>query len=171
MSLHKEELENEQNAFENEKVVIHYSTEGKVVTKKTAETVEDEDKDHEEIDEIPFVPHHALKEAIAAVIFLIVAFLFVAFISAPLEDKANSYESPTGVKSEWYLLAAFEVMHLLPPLVGFALQGIFVGLLIMLPFLDRKPGPIMRRRIMFPASLLVLATLLVLTVMAMVKTE
>lgn len=171
MSLHKEELENEQNTYENEKVIIHYSTEGKVVTKKTDKIVEDEEKEPEETDVIPFVPHHALKEAISAIIFLTIAFLFVAFVPAPVDDKANSFESPTGVKPEWYFLGPFEFMHLVPPLVGIVAQGLFVGLFVLLPFIDRKPGPIMRRRIMFPASLLIIAGLLVLSVMALVKAE
>jgi quinol-cytochrome oxidoreductase complex cytochrome b subunit len=175
MSLHKEDLGNEQSAFENERVVIHYSTEGKVVTKKTAEVEHKAEEhgghDYEGLETIPFVPHHALKEAISAIIFLIIGFIFIAIIPAPLEGKANSFESPTGVLPEWYFLAPFEFMHLFPPLVGIALQGVVIGLFLVLPFLDRKTKPIMSRKLMFPGSLLAIAIFVVLSAMALLKSE
>jgi quinol-cytochrome oxidoreductase complex cytochrome b subunit len=174
--LSNEEIEKGQNIQETDRVVIHYSTEGKVITKKTHEAEVHHNEIHDEhdysgLEVIPFVPHHALKEAIAASIFLIIAFVFVAIVPAPLEAKANSFESPTGVKPEWYFMAPFELMHLMPPLPGMMVQGVAIGLFVILPFLDRKPRPIMTRKILFPLSILALAVQVMLTVSVMLKTE
>ncbi len=145
--------------IEKKKVLIHNTDKGKVIVKKHGA--------HE--DELLFIPHHALKEGIAAVLFFIILIFLVALIPAPLDHRANLFQSPLGVKPEWYFLAPFELLHLLPPLLAMSIQGIFVVLLLLLPFLDRRPQKVIRRPILFPVSLLIIASMVVLSAMAYFK--
>lgn len=53
-------------------------------------------------------------------------------------EKADPAVTPSHVKPEWYFLASYQVLRLIPDKsVGIALQGVAVVLLVALPFIDR----------------------------------
>lgn len=113
---------------------------------------------------IPFIPHHAIVEGIMALAFLTVIIGAVSLMPAPLEGRANPFLSPEGVKPEWYFMAPFELLHLVPPLVGMLVTGAAVGVLALWPFIDRKPKRITRRPFVMALSFAILGVIVGLTV-------
>ncbi len=51
-----------------------------------------------------------------------------------------------GTKPEWYFLAVYEFLKLVPRIVGIMVPIVGLGFLTVLPFLDRKPEVLARRR-------------------------
>jgi quinol-cytochrome oxidoreductase complex cytochrome b subunit len=72
---------------------------------------------------------------------------------------------------EWYFLGVFKLMHMVPPLVGFGIMGVAVGVLLAWPFIDRKPRRISRRPFMLAFSFLVIGVIVGLTVLAFFHAE
>jgi quinol-cytochrome oxidoreductase complex cytochrome b subunit len=104
-----------------------------------------------------------------ALAFLTVMLGLIAYMPAPLEERANPYLSPAGVLPEWYLLPPFELLHLVPPLPGMLGTGAAVMVLMFWPFIDRKPRRISRRPFMMIFSLLIIASLIGLSVYSVLK--
>lgn len=129
-----------------------------------------DDPHHWDGPSVPFVPHHALLEGMMALAFLTFALIFVAMVPAPLESRANPYLSPAGVLPEWYLMAPFELLHLVPPLPGMLGVGLAVGVLMLWPFIDRHPRRITRRPFVMALSFLILAAILALSIIPYVHT-
>lgn len=102
----------------------------------------------------PFFPHHVLREAL--VVNVVIALLLACALLWPpdLGDEANPFETPPGVKPEWYFLPFYQLQKYVPPRV-LGLPGNAVGsmlaplpflALLLLPFLDRSPARRARRR-------------------------
>ena len=63
------------------------------------------------------------------------------------EEPANPRgATPVGIKPEWYFLAVYEFLKLVPRIVGIMLPIVGLGLLTVLPFLDRRPEVLARNR-------------------------
>lgn len=96
-------------------------------------------------EKIPFVPHFALEDLRVIYFFFAILFLFAIFlpqISIPEDawDPANPLLTPPHIKPEWYFLATYQMLKLVPSeLIGILAQ-VFAGLfLFLLPFIDRSP--------------------------------
>lgn len=126
-------------------------------------SVED-DPHHWDGPSIPFVPHHALVEGMMALSFLTVILALVATVPADLEARANPFLSPAGVMPEWYLVAPFELLHLVPALPGMTAVGVAMIVLVVWPFIDRRPRRLSRRPAMIAFAGGVIAILVGLTV-------
>ena len=99
---------------------------------------------------VPFVPHHILKEA--AAVPLVIAFLLALILFGPelQHEPANPYDTPAHIKPEWYFLAAYQVLKIVPSeILGIIIQGVAVTVLILLPLLDRGPRKRLRDRPVF----------------------
>ena len=94
----------------------------------------------------PFFPNYILDELIAWYVLLALLVVLASLFPAGLDDKANALETPVGTKPEWYFLAVYEFLKLVPRLVGIMVPIVGLGLLAALPFLDRKPEVLARRR-------------------------
>lgn len=92
---------------------------------------------------------HILKEfSVVLVVFGILLTLTV-FFPHGLDGKADPFTTPEHIKPEWYFLAGYQLLKIAeklsflgawaPKLIGVALQGAFVILLVLIPFLDRNP--------------------------------
>ena len=94
----------------------------------------------------PFFPNHFLKEVIAT--YLIIGILLSLAILFPfhLEDKANPFKTPEGIKPEWYLMYAYQFLKYVPKVIGLVSMGLFALLLFLIPFLDRSPYRHPRKR-------------------------
>jgi len=113
----------------------------------------------------PFFPNYILDELIAWYVLLALLVVLASLFPAGLDDKANALETPVGTKPEWYFLAVYEFLKLVPRLVGIMVPIVGLGLLAALPFLDRKPEVLARRRKMaVGVATLVLAGAVALTV-------
>ena len=90
----------------------------------------------------PFFPHYVLKETIMVMILLVVMFFIITFIPNLFlpEDTnlpANPFKTPEHIKPEWYFLAPYQMLKLIPnKFVGISLQLIIVGLFLVWPLLD-----------------------------------
>jgi hypothetical protein len=153
-----------------EEVVVEASAPPEAVQASVTPAAEEPDDPHHwDGPSVPFVPHHALLEGMMALAFLTVMLGMIAYLPAPLEERANPYLSPAGVLPEWYLLPPFELLHLVPPLPGMLGTGAAVMVLMFWPFIDRKPRRISRRPFMMIFSLLIIASLIGLSVYSVLK--
>ena len=92
---------------------------------------------------IPFYPHFVVEDLKVIYFFLAILFAFVFFypqISFPPDalEPANPLLTPERIKPEWYFLANYQMLKLVPnELIGIVLQGAIAGLLLLLPFIDK----------------------------------
>jgi quinol-cytochrome oxidoreductase complex cytochrome b subunit len=125
----------------------------------------------------PFFPHYVLDEVIAWAVVLAALVVLASVLPAGLEDKADPLVTPQHVKPEWYFLAVYQLLKIVPSLgpltardVGILTPMFAMVVLVMLPFLDRNPEVIPRRR---PVALLLGAAtivgLIVLTIWGQVS--
>ncbi len=124
---------------------------------------------------LPFWPHYILSETIAWYIMLGVLIILAAIFPAGLDDKADAFKTPEHVKPEWYFLAVYQFLKVAsvfnflgseaPRLIGVLLPGFGLGLLFLLPFLDRdKKRPARQRPLMIALVTLILLGVIALTV-------
>jgi ubiquinol-cytochrome c reductase cytochrome b subunit len=112
----------------------------------------------------PFFPHYVLDEVIAWYAVLAVLVILASVLPAGLDDKANALETPPHIKPEWYFLSVYELLKLVPRIAGIILPGIALGILALLPFLDRNPEVRPRKRpIALGIGFLTLGAIAVLT--------
>ncbi len=96
----------------------------------------------------PFWPHHAMLEVIWALVMVALIFTLATFVSAPQEPPADPYITPPHIKPEWYFLAAYQWLKVCeglgflgewaPKTIGVLGQGVAIGVLFFLPWLDRN---------------------------------
>ena len=91
-----------------------------------------------------FFPNFLMQEAgiisIFLAIFFGIVFLFPEFIFSPDENlPANPLHTPEHIKPEWYFLASYQSLKLIPSELGaLILQAISLTILIFLPLIDRS---------------------------------
>lgn len=91
---------------------------------------------------IPFFPDHVRTELKAvAVVSFVLLFVGIVGLLAPLGlgDMADPMSTPADVKPEWYFLALYQLLKVVPKGIGALLPIVVVLLLILWPFVDRKP--------------------------------
>jgi cytochrome b6 len=99
---------------------------------------------------MPFFPNFLLRDLVGWLCALAVLAALAAYYPAELGKKADPFQpAPAGIKPEWYFMAMFQTLKLLPGhilgiegellgVLGFGLIGV---ILIALPFLDRSGLP------------------------------
>jgi len=111
----------------------------------------------------PFFPNHFLKEMIVAYLVIGVLISLAVLYPFPLHEKANPFQTPEGIKPEWYLMYSYQFLKYVPKMVGLSSMGLFVILLFLVPFLDRSPYRHPRKRKLatsLGAAVLILALIL-----------
>jgi ubiquinol-cytochrome c reductase cytochrome b subunit len=108
----------------------------------------------------PFYPYHALKDTIAvAAVFALLLTLSVVF-NTPLDAPADATDATYVPRPEWYFMSLFELLKYFPgrfePLATVIIPGLVIALLLLLPFLDRRPGRAAARRPVVMGSFVVL---------------
>lgn len=92
---------------------------------------------------VPFYPHFVMEDLKVIYFFLAVLFFFVFFypqISFPPDsfDPANPLSTPEHIKPEWYFLANYQLLKLVPnEFLGIMIQGAVATVLFLLPLIDR----------------------------------
>jgi ubiquinol-cytochrome c reductase cytochrome b subunit len=111
--------------------------------------------EYPEEDTIPFFPNYVILEVIVSYLVLATLIVLATFLPAGLEGKADPFSTPQHIKPEWYFLWIYQFIKVPSMLIGpgvlAEMLGIFIPavgivLLILLPFLDRKPERHPRRR-------------------------
>jgi len=91
----------------------------------------------------PFYPYHALKDTIAGAVVFALLVMFATFFQAPLDVIADPTDANYVPRPEWYFLSLFQLLKYFPgplePVATTLIPGLVVALLLLLPFLDRRP--------------------------------
>ena len=130
--------------------------------------------EYPEEDTIPFFPNYIILEVIVGFIVLAGLIVLVSLLPVGLEEKADPLNTPQHIKPEWYFLWIYQFIKL-PSLVlgpglaaglaGVVIPAIGIVLLILLPFLDRKPERHPRRRkVAMVVTVLILAIFVALSI-------
>jgi len=130
--------------------------------------------EYPEEDTIPFFPNYIILEVIVSYLVLAALIVLATVLPTGLEEKADPFSTPEHIKPEWYFLWIYQFIKLpdrvlgqglAAGLAGIAIPGIGILLLILLPFLDRKPErhP-RRRRVAMAVTALILAILVALSI-------
>lgn len=110
-------------------------------------------------DPIPFVPNHILGELVALLLVFALLVVLASLFPAGLESEADPLTTPEHIKPEWYFLAVYQFLKLVPEAVGVILPVLALIALALLPFLDRNPARHPRWR---PAAMTGFAVVLLL---------
>ncbi len=120
---------------------------------------------------IPFFPHFVVREtymvlAFFALMFFVIAFAPALFLPEDANIPADPFKTPTHIKPEWYFLAPYQMLKLVPnKFVGVSLQIIMVTLFMLWPFLDTKQEDnMLKRRTLFAVFIAVMIGWVVLTI-------
>ena len=123
---------------------------------------------------VPFFPDIIYKDAIITLVVFIILVALAYFIGAPVEERANPNDTSYTPRPEWYFLFLFQLLKYFPgnlEVIGaMILPGLFILLLIALPFIDKSPKRhFLNRPFASIAALAVVAGIGALTVMAVVE--
>jgi cytochrome b6-f complex subunit 4 len=101
-----------------------------------------EETTHKDEHTVPFYPDHISLEAKWALglgIIMIIIGIVGIFLPVGLQDPADPMNTPTHVKPEWYFLGLYQLLKYIPKTIGAVAPVIALGLVLIWPFLDRKP--------------------------------
>ena len=135
--------------------------------------IEQRVKAGDKIGQIPFVPHYVLHELMWWYIALAVLAALALFLPWELGKKADAFAPvPPGIRPEWYFLAMFQVLKLLPAhilglegeMLGVLGFGLAAGALLFLPFLDRGAAEGRSSKLVTVAGVAALTYLVVFTI-------
>jgi ubiquinol-cytochrome c reductase cytochrome b subunit len=91
----------------------------------------------------PFYPYHALKDTIAGALVFALLLTFAVSFPTPLDQIADPSDASYVPRPEWYFLSLFQLLKYFPgplePLATMVIPGLVVAVLVLLPFIDRRP--------------------------------
>ena len=131
-------------------------------------------REYREEDTIPFFPNYVILEVIVTYLVLAAPIVLASLLPAGLEEKADPFLTPEHIKPEWYFLWIYQFIKVpsmvLGPgavanLAGILIPAVGLLLLILLPFMDRKPErrPL-KRRLAMAVTVLSLAVFVALSI-------
>ena len=91
---------------------------------------------------VPFYPDHVALEAkvaLGVIILIVVIGVIGLFAPVGLGAPADPMITPAHIKPEWYFLALYQLLRYIPKTIGATSPVLAVVLLLVWPFLDRKP--------------------------------
>lgn len=127
----------------------------------------------ERLPQMPFYPDYMLRDLMWWYVALAVLAALALFFPWELGNKADAFAPvPAGIRPEWYFVAMFQVLKLVPPSVlglpgetlavlGFGAVGV---LLLLVPFLDRRASAGEPSRLFTVIGVLAVAFLVVFTI-------
>lgn len=136
-------------------------------------SVEAREKAGAKTPQIPFFPHYVLHDVMWWYVALAVLAALALFLPWELGTKADAFAPvPAGIRPEWYFLAMFQVLKLLPAhilgiegevlgVLGFGLAAL---VLLFLPFLDRGAAEGRSSTLVTIGGILALAYMVVFTI-------
>ena len=99
---------------------------------------------------VPFFPDIIFKDAVVSLLIFLVLIALAYFVGIPAEERANPNDTSYTPRPEWYFLFLFQLLKYFPgnlEVIGaMILPGLFVLLLILLPFIDKSPKRHFRNR-------------------------
>jgi quinol-cytochrome oxidoreductase complex cytochrome b subunit len=125
---------------------------------------EKEDKNEETI---PFYPDHVSTEVRVMWALVAIAFIIgVIGVIAPvgLGEPADPLNTPEHAKPEWYFLFLYQVLKFVPKTVGATAPVIGVLILLIWPFIDKRPNTVQQQRIRIIVSIVLMTIIIALTI-------
>jgi quinol-cytochrome oxidoreductase complex cytochrome b subunit len=124
-----------------------------------------------------FWPTHLLTEAAVAIFCMGIIVVLCGLYVKGLEPPADPFTTPEHIKPEWYFLAVYQLLKVIPkdfagiadfnkPFIIF-LSGLFFLVLALIPWLDRTPAAAQhprKRPIVSIAALLFIVFFVVFTI-------
>lgn len=92
----------------------------------------------------PFYPYFFMKEIFMvmfylAMMFFIISFLPTLFLPEDANTPADPFRTPSHIKPEWYFLAPYQMLRLIPnKFLGIITQLVLVLIFLFWPFFDKK---------------------------------
>jgi len=130
-------------------------------------------KPGERLPQMPFFPNYILRDVLAWYVVLAVVAALAAFYPWELGTKADPFAAvPAGIRPEWYFLAMFHTLKLVPSHVlgfegehvGVVAFGLVALFLVLVPFLDRRASRGERSPVFTVVAALGLVYLVVFTI-------
>jgi len=127
----------------------------------------------ERLRQMPFFPNYILRDVLAWYVVLAVVAALAAFYPWELGKKADPFAVvPAGIRPEWYFLAMFHTLKLVPSHVlgfegehlGVVAFGLIAVFLVLVPFLDRRASRGERSPVFTVLAALGLVYLIVFTI-------
>ena len=114
---------------------------------------------------IPYFWEELISQAMILFLFLAIMGGLALLWPASLDPRANVLVTPVGIKPEWYFLGLFQLIKIIPEVIGLVLVGVVVILLVILPFVDRSPERNPRYKpVTTTIAVIIIVALVVLTV-------
>src|SRR5210317_494380 len=99
---------------------------------------------------VPFFPDIIFKDVVVSFIVFLILVALAYFVGIHGEERANPNDTSYTPRPEWYFLFLFQLLKYFPgnlEVIGaIILPGLFVLLLILLPFIDKSPKRHFRNR-------------------------
>ncbi|MGB7874334.1 MAG: c-type cytochrome, partial [Anaerolineales bacterium] len=123
---------------------------------------------------VPFFPDIIFKDAVVSLIIFLALVALAYFVGAPVEERANPNDTNYTPRPEWYFLFLFQLLKYFPgnlEVIGaMILPGLFIVLLILLPFIDKSTKRhFLNRPFASITALAVVAGIGVLTVLSVIE--
>lgn len=101
-----------------------------------------------------------------ALMFFIIAFLPTLFLPGDTNSPANPFKTPVHVRPEWYFLAPYQMLKLIPnKFLGISIELILVGIIFLWPFFDtKKERDILKRPLLLSVFIFSVVLWAVLTI-------
>lgn len=117
-----------------------------------------------------FYPYFVLKELYMVALYLVVMFFIITFIPTLFLPEtsnipANSLMTPASIKLQWYFLAPYQMLKLIPnKFFGISIQIALIGTFLLWPFFDTETErDILKRPLLLAAFIVSLILWVVLT--------
>lgn len=96
-----------------------------------------------------FFPGHIVEQVIICLVIVVILITLATLYPPKLDEMADPFSTPEHIKPEWYFLAAYQELKVAemlmflgawaPKVIGLGVQGIAIGALFLVPFIDRNP--------------------------------
>jgi cytochrome b6 len=135
--------------------------------------IEQRQKAGERLRQMPFFPNYILRDVLAWYVALALLAALALFYPWELGTKADPFAPvPAGIRPEWYFLAMFHTLKLLPShiwifegeRVGVIAFGLAAAFLVFVPFLDRRASRGERSPLFTIAAIAGIAYLVIFTI-------
>jgi len=137
--------------------------------KEKKEYLEDYKKDKEK--GVPFFPDIIFKDVVISLVIFLILVALAYFLGVPMEARADPNDATYTPRPEWYFLFLFQMLKYFPgklEAIGVVvIPGLFILLLLALPFIDRsKMRHFLNRPVASIAALLVVGGIVTLTILS-----
>lgn len=126
---------------------------------------------------MPFFPNFALRDLVVWFVVFDILLLLSIFFPWELGTKADPFTpAPAGIKPEWYFLAIFQSLKILPAhfagiegeLIGIVVISIVALVTIFMPFLDRAASKGIKNRVWDALGIFGLAYFAIFTILGFI---